>query len=118
MPPPEVMRHYQEQADRLCKAVVDCIKADTADRLADQPEQRDMVLGRMSQDLCIENQYQVIGNLSTEPLGSAPVDYNEEQYRRYDRCVAVVTEAADCETRRDRYMNHPDCRGLRDSAPR
>ncbi|MEQ9366109.1 MAG: hypothetical protein RIF32_17835 [Leptospirales bacterium] len=116
-PPLAVMQKYQAQADRLCHAVVECIKEDTAKRLADQPRRRDMVLARMGQDLCVENQYQLIGNLSTEALGPRPADYDEALYQRYGRCVAAVEAADDCESRREQYFNHPECRGLRDAEP-
>ncbi len=114
-PPLAVMQRYQGQADRLCRAVVKCIKEDTARRLADQPQQRDMVLARMGQDLCVKNQYQLIGSLSTEPLGAGAADYDEALYQRYSRCVSAVEAAADCEARRRQYFEHPDCRGLRDA---
>lgn len=116
-PTAEVIQQYQAQADRLCRAVVDCIKADTAKRLAGQPQHRDMVLSRMGQDLCLKNQYQLIGSLSTEPLGPGPAQSDSELYERYGRCVTAVESATDCETRRERYFTHPDCRGLRDQNP-
>ncbi|MCR9142262.1 MAG: hypothetical protein NXI24_08415 [bacterium] len=115
--PLEVMQRYQAQADRLCRAVVKCIKEDTARRLADQPQRRDMVLARMGQDLCVKNQYQLIGSLSTEPLGAKPADYDDQLYERYGRCVAAIEAAQDCETRRERYFQHPECAGLRSEEP-
>ena len=114
-PPLEVLQRYPGQADRLCRAVVKCIKEDTARRLADQPQQRDMVLARMGQDLCVKNQYQLIGRLSTEPLGAGAADYDEALYQRYGKCVSAVEAAVDCEARRRQYFEHPECRGLRDA---
>ncbi len=116
-PPAFVFQQYQAVAGQLCDAVVDCIKADTAKRLADQPIQRDMVLGRMTRDLCVEQQYQLIGQLSTDPLGGGQVDFDPERdgplYEQYERCVKAVTTAGDCAARRTAYFEAPDCRGLR-----
>lgn len=117
-PPAYVYEQYRAAAGELCGAVVDCIKADTARRLADQPIQRDMVLGRMTRDLCVEQQYQLIGQLTTDPLGGGQPDFDPERdgplYERYQRCVAVVTAAPDCPARRKAYFEAPDCRELRD----
>lgn len=116
-PPAFVYQKYQTVAGQLCEAVVDCIKADTAKRLADQPIQRDMVLGRMTRDLCVEQQYQLIGQLSTDPLGGGQVDFDPERdgplYQQYERCVTAVTTAGDCAARRTAYFEAPDCRDLR-----
>ena len=107
---------YREQANALCRAVLECIKADVAERLADTPQRRDMVLARMSQDLCLEEQMLLIGSLSTAPLGPTPADYSPELYERYGRCSQAVTATPDCATRRRVYFENPDCSGLRGSS--
>lgn len=118
---PQALRdRYQADADRFCNAIVDCVKEDTARRLAAEPERRDMVLGRMSVDLCRENQYLLIGSLSADPLGPQPAGMPagmDEMYAAYSRCSAAVAGAPNCAERRTAYQAHPDCARIRNYEP-
>ena len=114
-PPPEVVQRYQAHADQFCRAVLTCMKEEVEQRLANSPERRDMVTRRMDRDLCVENQYNLIGELSVDPRGAQAANYEPELYEAYGECARVVAESADCETLRGNYRDHPACRRLHDN---
>ncbi len=111
-PPPEVVARYQAHAGRLCEAIVDCMKEEVRERLARQPERRDLVLARMDRDLCLKEQYALIGEISVDPTPAA-APYREEHYRLYEACADAVTKAATCEERRDIHRTDTSCVRLR-----
>ncbi len=120
--PEAVKLRYYQHADRLCRAVVECIKADTARRLAAEPERRDMVLGRMTRDLCREEQYRLIGVPSTSPdLSNARAPFGPEEarlYEAYGRCADAVSAQADnCDGVRRAYEEDGNCVEVREYTP-
>ncbi len=112
-PPPEILARYQADADRYCRAIVDCIKEDVAARLRGEPERREMVLKRMSQDLCLKGQYQLLGKLSVDPAPGPGRPYNPDVYVTYGQCARAVVEQKDCERRRATHKQFPACQRLR-----
>ena len=113
-PSPEIVARYHKDADRFCRAIVDCIKADISRRLADKPERRDMILRRMTRDLCIKGQYRLIGDISVDPLPDRkrPLP-GEEVYRMYSECSRAVAEADNCEDRKRIHKTNEACQKLR-----
>lgn len=112
-PPPEVWQKYQQDADQLCNAIVDCMKQEVKTRLADHPQRRDMVLKRMDRDLCIKGQYSLIGKLSVDPSGGKPASYREEYYNQYHNCAIRVVAAKDCTERQTIHRTDPSCIAVR-----
>ena len=113
-PSPEIIARYEQDADRLCRAIVGCIKADISARLAGHPERRDLILKRMSRDLCIKGQYRLIGQLSVTPMP----DRNRprpgpELYRLYAECSRAVARESNCSRRKEIHKNHPACKQIR-----
>ncbi len=88
------------------------MKADVARTLADKPERRDMVIRRMTRDLCVKNQYSLIGSLSVDPGRKEPV-YKPEVYKDYSECSRAVAEAKTCDDRKNVRNNHEACRRIR-----
>ncbi len=109
---PALRARYDVDAARLCNAIVDCLKADVSERLKDRPERRDMLLGRMTRDLCKEEQFSLIGAASVNVGPSAPLD-DEAIYQSYSACSAAVAAASDCRARQAAYRNFPDCARLK-----
>lgn len=109
---PALRARYDADAARLCSAIVDCLKADVNERLKNEPERRDMLLGRMTRDLCKEEQFSLIGAASVNVGAAAPLD-DEAIYQSYSACSAAVASANDCQARRDAYRNNPDCARLK-----
>lgn len=109
---PALRARYDADAARLCTAIVDCLKADVSERLKNQPERRDMLLGRMTRDLCKEEQFSLIGAASVNVGPATPLD-DEAIYQSYSACSAAVASASDCRARQDAYRNFPDCARLK-----
>lgn len=120
---PELVKlRYFQHADRLCRLVVECIKADTAERLAAEPERRDMVLGRMTRDLCREERSRLIGVPSTTPdLTNQQAPFGPEEARLYDiygRCAdAVTAQAGNCDAVQRAYEQDGNCNEVRAYTP-
>jgi len=113
-PPPGVILKYQKDAHRYCNAIVNCIKKDISDRLKSKPERRDMILSRMKRDLCIKNQYRLIGKLSVNPDPKKnTLPYDPALYKLYSECSLAVSSAADCTKRKEVHKTHPSCKKLR-----
>jgi hypothetical protein len=110
--PPELRARYDVDAARLCNAIVDCLKADVSERLKDRPERRDMLLGRMTRDLCKEEQFSLIGAASVNAVPTTPLD-DEAIYRSYSACSVAVAAADNCQARQAVYRNFPDCARLK-----
>ena len=114
--PEEILARYQKDAGILCEAIVDCMKEDTAKRLAADPVRRDLVLSRMDRDLCRQGQYRQIGDLSSDPDGEG-FAFNPEHYEMYSRCSAAVAGAPTCQERLAAHKTNPDCLRLQQMVP-
>lgn len=110
---PEMAALYQEEAHRMCTAIVDCMKEDVEARLKDEPERRDMVLRRMNRDLCLKGQYELIGRLSVDPTQKVR-PASDELYKIYGECSQAVAASPGCAERKTTHRTHPACRKLRD----
>ncbi len=109
-PSAELVARYQPHADRMCRAIVDCIKADVARSMKAHPERRDMVLRRMDGELCVKNQYRRIGDLSVWPgLPRQGIPDQEGLYRLYAQCAQAVSGAPDCTSRKRAHREAPPC---------
>jgi len=108
---PEIKARYQEDAHTLCQSIVHCLKADMQKNLAD-PVQREHVVRRMTLDLCVENQYRSIGQLSSHPTGGSPLA-DESLYEAYHQCARAVAQATDCQERKTVHRTHAMCQKLR-----
>lgn len=117
--PKEVRERYQKDAARLCHAIVDCIKEDVSRQLAKAPERRDMVLGRMTREHCVENQYRLIGDLSVgmQP-GKIKIEFDPKLYELYSQCSQTVAGATTCHERKRLHREAPSCVQLRTEATR
>ena len=113
-PSAAILARYQEDAARLCLAVVDCVKEDVGRQMAAHPERRDMVLARMDRELCVKNQYRLIGDLSVWPgLAGAGVSNPDELYALYSQCSLAVSRAPHCALRKRLHREEDSCRRLR-----
>jgi hypothetical protein len=107
-PSAEIISRYQADADLFCQAIVDCMKEEVIQKLHASPERRDMVLSRMTRDFCKKGQYQLIGQLSTDPSPGQPSG-SLELYQNYHDCAAAVAGAKDCAKRREIHQTHSAC---------
>ena len=105
---PEIIARYQADADLFCQAIVDCMKEEVRQKLEASPERRDMVLSRMTRDFCKKGQYQLIGQLSTDPTGGQPSN-QADLYNSYHECALAVAGAKDCAKRREIHQTHSAC---------
>lgn len=111
--PQEVLAKYSADTDRFCAAMVDCIKEETEKHFQGSPERREMVLRRMSRDLCVKGQQSIIGRLSVDPLSKTVVPFNPALYQAYSSCAAAVSEAKTCPDRLRVHRENPDCLKIR-----
>ncbi|MCB1307918.1 MAG: hypothetical protein KDK30_07060 [Leptospiraceae bacterium] len=107
---------YKEDALKVCRAISDCLQADVRERLADEPERRDMIVRRMDRDLCVERQFEqistdlkMIGESVTDAYTEMRPTGSEEYYRSYSRCAEVIDQAPDCASVRTAYDDDPAC---------
>lgn len=107
-PSAEIIARYQADADLFCQAIVECMKEEVRTKLQASPERRDMVLSRMTRDFCKKGQYQLIGQLSTDPAPSQP-SASAELYANYHECAAAVAGAKDCAKRKEIHQTHSAC---------
>lgn len=123
-PPREVQERYFARAASFCQVIVGCMQADMRQRLADEPQRRDLVLRRMNQEVCHRNQIkqlsqlQLLGSLEADPQGPRAVQYDQELYQAYGNCTAALQAArqnSDCAAVRETYDTHPDCQRVRPS---
>ncbi|MBE7438683.1 MAG: hypothetical protein HS115_09545 [Spirochaetales bacterium] len=108
----EIKARYQKEAHEFCQSIVHCLKEDMQKNLSD-PVQREHVLQRMTLDLCVENQYRSIGQLTSHPSGGSPLS-NEAIYEAYSLCARAVAGAGNCTERKTVHRTHPQCQKLRD----
>lgn len=110
--PPDIAIRYQQDASRLCNAIVDCLKEEVSESLRQQPERRALVLSRMTRDLCREQQYARIGQASAAAGPQSP-EFDASVYRAYSGCSQAIAAAEPCAERRRLYREHADCALLR-----
>ncbi len=111
-PPDEVKARYFADADRFCHAIVECMKQDIIRRVDRDLRRRDLILSRMNQDLCIKNQYHLIGDLSVSPYGHE-ASLEEELYQEYHNCAEAVGVATTCQERLQKVKENESCRKIR-----
>lgn len=113
-PARSTIEQYQAAAERLCLAMVDCVKQDVGRQMAAHPERRDMVLARMDRELCVKNQYRLIGDISVWPgLPRGGIANAEALYRLYSSCSEAVSGVSDCAARKRLHREEDSCRRLR-----
>ena len=105
-PDPDVEARYQASADRFCNAIVECLKEDISEKMADQPRKLDLFLQRMDQDLCRSGQYQKIQGLQQRMEEGTLLE-------RYERCSVALESTEDCKTRIELLKENSDCRSIR-----
>lgn len=108
----EIQTRYNADANAYCNAVVNCLKQEISEKLADEPERRDMVLARMKRDLCVEKQFHLIGDLTTEPYKGKPV-LDEKLYNTYSLCTKAIVNAPNCIEMKRIHQEEENCKALR-----
>lgn len=113
---PEVDRNiaaaYQNNAKLLCEAVTECLVKEVEQRMSDEPQRRDLITGRMDRDLCIENQFRLIGQRSTEIVPGNPAT-QKKLYDTFERCAEAVAAETSCESRKEVYKKNESCKAIR-----
>ena len=115
-PPPETVKIYMEDADRFCRAVVKCLIEDTEKNLVNEPEKARFIAKRMNQELCLKEQYLLVGRMSVDPFNEKP-EQAEELYRQYSFCSKAVAEAPDCRTRKTIFSSNEGCIAIKRFEP-
>lgn len=103
---------YQKNADLLCNAITECLKEEVAQRMESEPERRDLILKRMDRDLCLKNQYRLIGDRSTAISGSNP-ETEKDLYETYERCAVAVASYDTCARRKQEFETNTNCLKVR-----
>ena len=107
-PSQEIIQAFQKNAHIFCRAVVECFKEDARIRLREHPERAQLITSKMDQDLCQENQYNLIGQTSVALKITSP-STDEALYRSYENCALAVASQSDCRLRFQIYTTNPDC---------
>ena len=117
-PEAQFTEQYYADAKIFCDAIVECMKKDIGDRLKDHPERKEMVMNRMTRDLCLKGQTHLIGELSVEVT---PVKNNlsdkKNLYEEYHKCAKAVYEAPSCDDKKSAHKSHPSCIKIRSLYP-
>ncbi|MDH5656983.1 MAG: hypothetical protein OEZ34_13800 [Spirochaetia bacterium] len=113
IPDPEIIQNYQKHAHLFCNAVTECFKKDAEARLKDYPERAKLIVSKMNSDLCIENQYLLIGKSSATVFNREKFSTNTVYYKVYENCAIAVSSKENCIDRLNEYKNHPDCKKLK-----
>jgi len=109
---------YYADAKIFCDAIVECMKKDIEDKLKEHPERKEMVIRRMTRDLCLKGQIQLIGNLSVEVIPENKNFLDQKiLYEEYHKCAKAVSEAPTCDYKKSIHKSHPSCIKIRSLYP-